>query len=294
MALAPVHSLACRRPARSLALVTLLVALACGTSPAFAQQRPLVTEDPEPIGAGRILIEGGLLHLRGVEYPIFGLQGNRTHLPILGVSFGLGSIVELQVDGGISLFSVTSRRPGPLGFALNVAGDSVTQADDLVVATKIRLVEETVSRPGLGVRVATKLPVASNESGLGTDMTDVSFSLLIGKTIESLRIVGNVGVAIVGDPTLLNSQNDPLVYGISLARAVVGGLEIVGELEGRWLASEPDAPGAENRAALRGGVRQTWRTVRADAAMIVGLTKHEPSWGFTAGLTWTFDAFRVP
>ena len=27
---------------------------------ASAQQRPLVTEDPEPIGAGRVLIEGGI------------------------------------------------------------------------------------------------------------------------------------------------------------------------------------------------------------------------------------------
>ena len=28
--------------------------------PAGAQQRPLVTEDPEPIGAGRVLLEGGI------------------------------------------------------------------------------------------------------------------------------------------------------------------------------------------------------------------------------------------
>jgi hypothetical protein len=279
---------------RGLALVAVFLVSALGATRAGAQQRPLVTEDPETIGQGRVLVEAGLLHLRGVEYPIFGLEGNRTHLPVVGVSIGLGSMVELQVDGGISLFDVTARRFGPLGFALDIDGDSATQADDIVVATKIRVLEETLGRPGLGVRLATKLPVARNESGLGTDETDFSVTVLIGKTIESLRIVGNVGLLVAGDPTLPNSQNDPLVYGISLARAVTGGFEVVGELEGRWLYSEPEAPGAENRAAIRGGIRQTWRTVRADAALVLGLTKYEPSWGFTAGLTWVFDAIRTP
>ena len=39
----------------AVALFTLL-AWAALSSPAFAQQRPLTTEDPEPIGAGRVLL----------------------------------------------------------------------------------------------------------------------------------------------------------------------------------------------------------------------------------------------
>ena len=38
-------------------LVSSFVAVAAIAS---GQQRPLVTEDPEPIGAGRVLIEGGI------------------------------------------------------------------------------------------------------------------------------------------------------------------------------------------------------------------------------------------
>lgn len=276
--------------------LVLAAALLLGLGPvrAGAQQRPLVTEDPETIGQGRVLLEAGLLHLRGVEYPVFGLEGNRLHVPTVGVSIGLGSIVELQIDGGYSLFDVSRRGDGPLAPNLRIAGDSVSEADDIVVATKIRVVEETLARPGIGVRLATKLPVSSNETGLGTDMTDFSATLLVAKTVESVRIVGNVGVGVVGDPTLLAAQNDPLVFSVSVARALLPGFEVVGELEGRWLASKPDAPGAENRGAIRGGVRQTWRTVRLDAAAIVGLTSHEPSIGLTFGATWVFDAFRRP
>src|SRR5205085_8682923 len=48
-------------PATSARIVLLAtVLLSWLAAPCFAQQRPLLTEDPEPIGAGRILVEGGL------------------------------------------------------------------------------------------------------------------------------------------------------------------------------------------------------------------------------------------
>src|SRR5688572_16031381 len=66
-----------------------IVALLALASPALAQQRPLTTEDPEPVGAGRVLVEGGLDYARSVEYPASGLQGNLLRLPLLGVSIGI-------------------------------------------------------------------------------------------------------------------------------------------------------------------------------------------------------------
>ena len=43
---------------------------------AHAQQRPLVTEDPETIGAGRVLVEAGFDYARDALYPVSGLNGN--------------------------------------------------------------------------------------------------------------------------------------------------------------------------------------------------------------------------
>ena len=78
-------------------------------------------------------------------------------------------------------------------------------------------------RPSFGVRFATKLPNASNESGLGLDTTDFYASILVGKTVGSVRMVGNVGFGILGDPTRGDRQNDVLTYGISVrARADQG------------------------------------------------------------------------
>src|SRR5437762_10975751 len=83
---------------RRLAIV--FVVSAC-TNPAFAQQRPLVTEDPEPVGAGRILLEGGFDVAHDQRYPTSGLRGNLWRVPTIGLSFGLSSIAELQVDGAV-------------------------------------------------------------------------------------------------------------------------------------------------------------------------------------------------
>ena len=107
-------------------------------------------------------------------------------------------------------------------------GDSTSDVEDLVVATKIRLVSEARGRPSLGIRIATQLPDASNESGLGTDLANFYATLLLGKTIQSVRIVGNAGLAILGDPTGgVPEQNDLLTYGVSFARALTTAGEIV-------------------------------------------------------------------
>lgn len=277
-------------------LIAIVLALSAWAVPALAQQRPLVTEDPETIGAGLVLLEGGIDQQREVFYPASGLQGNLLRFPTLGVSFGISSIAELQIDGGLySRLSVTSREPAPFSNDLDLSGDSTHSVEDIVVATKIRLLSETPSRPAFGVRLATKLPNASNESGLGLDTTDFYVAGLVGKTVQSIRFVGNVGLGILGDPVRGDRQNDVLTYGASIARAVRQGLEIVGEINGRLDTREGEAPvGTESRGAMRIGGRFTRGTVRADAGLIFGMTSRDPSIGVTAGLTWVFRGFTIP
>ncbi len=269
--------------------------IAAGT--AAAQQRPLVTEDPETIGAGLVLLEGGFDVQREVFYPASGLQGNLLRLPLLGVSFGLSSIAEIQVDGGFyNRLSVTSSREAPLSSMLDFTGSSTTDVEDLVIATKVRLLSETSGRPAFGLRFATKLSSAGNESGLGLDTTDFHASLLVGKTVQSIRLVGNAGLGILADPVQGNRQNDVLTYGFSIARAIRQGFEVVGEVNGRANTRNADSTpvGTESRAAMRAGVRFTRGTVRLDTAVIVGMTSRDPSIGLAAGFTWVFRGFRVP
>ena len=264
---------------------------------AFAQQRPLVTEDPETVGSGLVLVEAGFDYQKRVYFPVSGLTGDLLRVPTLGVSFGVSSIAEIQIDGTpYQRLNVTEREPGPLSHLLTFPDDRATDVDDIVVGTKVRLVPEGPGRPAIALRFATKLPNAGNESGLGTDTMDFYFATLVGKTVQSVRFVGNIGFGILSDPIEGHEQNDVLAYGFSLARAVAEGVEFVGEVNGRvgFNPVEEIPPGTENRGSLRFGARFTRGTVRLDGGVIIGLTSRDPSFGYTAGLTWVFRAFPVP
>jgi len=262
----------------------------------FAQQRPLVTEDPETIGAGRVLIEGGVDYQREVEYPASGLKGHLRRFPLIGISLGIGSVGEVQIDGGLyNHLSITERRPAALSHMLVVPGDSTWHVEDMVVGTKVRLISEGVSRPAIALRSATKLPMASNESGLGLDTIDFYSSLIVGKTVQSVRLVGNIGLGILGDPTRGDKQNDVLTYGMSFARAISQNGEVVAEINGRKDTRLGDPPpGTESRSMLRFGGRYTAGPVRADAALLFGVTSNDPTVGVAAGFTYVFQAFQAP
>jgi hypothetical protein len=266
-------------------------------SPVLAQQRPLLTEDPEPVGAGRVLLEGGFDFAHDQHYPVSGLDGDLLRIPTIGVSVGLSSIAEFQIDGGLhNRLAINRRNPAaPLASLVTATGDVTTDFEDIVIATKIRVVGETPSRPALGLRFATKLPTATNESGLGLDTTDFSVSALGAKTVQSVRLVGNLGVSILSDPTVGNRQNDVLTYGVSFARAVTQAAEIVGELNGRVSTRTGSAfPGTETRGILKVGGRYTHGSARLDAGVFFGLTSVDPTIGFTVGVTYVFNAFTVP
>lgn len=273
-----------------------MLALLCCSVPALAQQRPLQTEDPETIGAGRILVEGGLDYKTDVYYPLSGLRGDLFSVPTLGISIGVSSIAEIQIDGGLyQKLSISERVPGaPLSSALDFEGDSTSDVEDLNIGAKIRFLSEAPGRPAMAIRFSTRLPNSSNESGLGKDVQDFSASLAFGKTIQSLRVVGNIGMLIMGNPTKLAAQDDLLAYSLSVARAISAKTEIVGEFAGRANFADIVTPGAEDRGVLRFGTRYTVNGVRLDAGILIGLTPRDPEFGFTGGFTWVFDAFKVP
>jgi hypothetical protein len=264
--------------------------------PVRAQQRPLVTEDPETIGAGRVLVEGGLDYAHSQPFPVSGLEGNLWRVPTFGLSVGISSIAEVQIDGGFyNRLSIKSRSSAPLASAVTAAGQTTHDVEDVVMATKIRLAPETAGRPAFGFRFATKLPNASNESGLGTDTIDFLASLLVAKTVESVRVVGNIGVGILADPTQGDRQNDVVTYGLSFARAVTQQTEFVGEVNGRASTRSGGAfPGTESRGTLKFGGRYTRGAIRVDAGVFVGLTTVDPTVGFTTGFTYVFNAFTIP
>jgi hypothetical protein len=261
-----------RRVIRAVVLAGVVLAVA---TPVLAQSRPLVTEDPETVGQGQILLEAGIDYSREEFFPASGLQGNFWRIGTFGLSFGVSSIAEIQLDGGIR--------------------NSTSDVGDLSIGAKIKIMTEGISRPSLAIRFSTKLPNAGNESGLGLDTTDFSFGFAMAKTVQSIRFVGNAGFAILGDPVRGDRQNDVFTYGVSVARAIAEGLEVVAEVNGRANTRSNTVPiGTESRSVIRVGSRLTRGPVRLDGALVLGVTERDPTWGLSTGFTWVFNAFRTP
>ncbi len=282
-----------RRVIRAVVLAGVVLAVA---TPVLAQSRPLVTEDPETVGQGQILLEAGIDYSREEFFPASGLQGNFWRIGTFGLSFGVSSIAEIQLDGGIrNRLAITNRLSAPLSAMVTAEGDSTSDVGDLSIGAKIKIMTEGISRPSLAIRFSTKLPNAGNESGLGLDTTDFSFGFAMAKTVQSIRFVGNAGFAILGDPVRGDRQNDVFTYGVSVARAIAEGLEVVAEVNGRANTRSNTVPiGTESRSVIRVGSRLTRGPVRLDGALVLGVTERDPTWGLSTGFTWVFNAFRAP
>jgi hypothetical protein len=262
---------------------------------AAAQQRPLVTEDPETVGAGRILFEAGMDYERDAFFPLSGLRGNLFTVPPFGISVGVSSIAEIQFDAGLyQKLYITEHTPAPFSDILVLHGEQAVSPDDLNIGAKIKFLNEGATRPAMAFRFSTRLPNASNESGLGKDTQDFSTTIVVGKTVQSVRAVANVGFQILGNPIEPASQDDLLIFGLSIARAISPKAEVVGEYTGRVNFANIVTPGAENRGVLKFGARYTQSGVRFDGAIMLGVTPRDPAFGFTVGFTWVFNAFKVP
>lgn len=274
-----------------------VAALCAGVaSPALGQSRPLVTEDPETVPVGNVLLESGIDFHSGANFPASGLKGNLVRIGTFGLSIGVSSIAEIQVDGGLRhRLAIKSQDPAALLAGAYTGGATSTSAfEDLVFGAKVRFVSETETRPAFAVRFATRVPGSGPESGLSADTFDFNIGLAAAKTVQSVRVAANLGLGILGSPVPASGASHAVTYGVSVARAVATGVELVGEVNGRLHTGEGEPPpGTESRGAFRVGGRLTRGPVRFDGAFFVGITDTDPSWGVSAGLTWVFKAFEV-
>ncbi|MCU0256773.1 MAG: hypothetical protein MUF60_08505, partial [Vicinamibacterales bacterium] len=211
--------------------------------PALAQHRPLLTQDPEVVGAGRLVVEVGAEFTPAVTYPASGLVGDLVRAPVVSATAGLGTIVELQLHAVVrERLGIDRRFEAPLSGELEIDGDVTDGVGPVLVATKVRVLRETPGRPSIGVRFATRLPTTSDEDGLGLDTLDFSAGLLLGKTLRAVRVAVNLGVGILGDATDGARQNDVLEYGVSATRPVAAAWALVAEANGRVSVRRNNVP----------------------------------------------------
>src|SRR6476659_3670820 len=113
---------------------------------AAAQQRPLLTDDVDIVPQGSIDVGAGVEFLQNAKFPLSGLKGDLTRVGDIRVRTGFASNVEFSIEGTLQNFlAINSQTLSPI--PLNVTGNSTNDSGDFILATKIKLTNETHSLP---------------------------------------------------------------------------------------------------------------------------------------------------
>ncbi len=267
-----------------------LGSILCISMPSMGQQRPLRTDDAELLEVGRIRGELGFEFLQKQRYSLSGLEGDLVRLGVAGVGVGVGEYAEFQISGVIQDFLSVTRRDQPV-IAPSFTGDSTNDFGDLVLATKLKLAKEKGLRPALAFKFAVELPNAKHDSGLGNDETQFYASVLLSKHLGPARFMGNIGMAILGNPVYSGRQADVLTYGAAVLFPLNSKLNLVGEINGRKGPS-PERVGNEDQSQVRVGIQLQAMGLRWDLGGIAGLKTYDPDSGVAFGITYTFKAFH--
>ena len=249
----------------------------------------MVTEPTETVPEGQALFEFGIEFLQDALFRLSGLKGDLTRVGVYGLRIGAGKRIEVQMLGSFQDFlNIEERFHGPTSPILNFSGNSTSTWGDLIMGTKLRMLDERPGAPALATRFAVELPNASNESGLGNDETNFYSSLIVGKTLGRLRLTTNLGLALLGDPVDAAAQDDLFAYGFALRYSINPRLRVVADTYGRV---GPGGIGTEEQSRLRLGAQIQQGGLFWDVGAMVGFRDTDPSYGLIIGIS---KQFRMP
>ncbi len=265
-------------------ILPLCLALAAGVL--SAQHRPVKTESPDTVPSHDIVVETGVEVLRGAVYPLSGLRGNLARIGMLSARIGAGDSVEIEIFGTAQdILWVEDRFAAPYTAKLQFSGDTTHDAGDFSFATKLRFLEPKDRKPGIGFRLGCQLPNASNESGLGIDETNAFGSVLLEERLGTVRVIGNVGIAILGDPISPATQDDLLTYGIALLCPVNSTFDLFVDFNGR---SGHGSVGTEDQSEFRAGTQVHALGLIWDIGGFAGFKDTDPDAGIVFGVSKRF------
>jgi len=261
---------------------------------AFAQQRPLLTDDVDTTPPGAFEISIGTDFIQNEKFPLSGIKGDLTRVGDIRVKTGFAPNIEIQIEGVLQNFTaINSQTLSPIPLTIN--GNSTNDTGDFIISTKVRLRNETKNLPAIGVKIGFQLPNSNQARGIGTNQVNVFGKIILQKrfgsknkeNVSRFNAYGNLGLAILTAPLEQFTQNDVLLYGLAGIYRLNDRINLVSEINGRVSTRSGNAPlGTESIGQFRVGTQIRASGLRFDTAAIFGLTKFSPRSGFTFGVTY--------
>lgn len=238
---------------------------------AWAQTRPLQTEEATTAPAGRILLEVGEDFMHDEPNFLTGQPRDRFDGPILRLVYSPADSVEVDLE-----WVAWIATPSDPDFG------SVGDFGDVTLRTKLRFRDGGERGLTFGARYVLTLPQTQFEEGLGPNTIRMAAQLLVTQPIGAVRLHANAGLAIEDQPDQLHFQRDLLAFGVALEGPLGGSARWLAEVAGK---AGDGTPGTDERIEARAGVRLAIGSWQADVAVRRGLADADGTWGATAGIS---------
>jgi hypothetical protein len=205
----------------------------------------------------------------------FPFESQNTHrkelwLPYLSLNIGVAENVELDFNY-------------PYIYLDSDYNHSRWDSGDLSVRIIIRLFSSKTTFFSLNLE--TKLPNGDYNTRFSTNEADFFAEGLLTKVWGKLKIFINGGLGLLDNPKYCNSQDDILTFAGGFRYNVIGGLNLVWEVNG-WAMSSYN----NNYTVMTiGGQYYVSPHWRIDAGIHVGLNDESEDWGISAGLSYMFN-----
>ncbi len=265
-------------------------------SAVVAQDRPLETPDAETVPQGTLRAQVGFDFLQDADFPLTGLSGDLSSIGDTDLRLGVGRVVEIELQGVVQNFLQVKREVAAPVTPKLTGADSTHDYGDFSLWTKVRILGEKGKAPAVAFRFGYEMPNAKQSHGIGTNSTNVYAQVILEKHLRQLKVFGDLGLGILQAPNAKFSQNDVLVYGGAFTYPLHHRLNLAGEIAGRYSARTltPALFGTESHSQARLGFQIFAGGFQWDAAAIAGLAQHDPSTGFTFGVSRDIRLFRPP
>jgi hypothetical protein len=247
---------------------------------AWAQTRPLQTEEALTAPAGRLLLEVGQDFIRDEPNFITGGLRDRFDGPILRLVWSPADQVEIDLEW-VSWIAT----PSDPDFG------SVGDFGDVTLRTKVRFRDGGERGLTFGARYVLTLPETEYEEALGPNTLRMSAQVLLTQPLGRAKVHLNAGVAIEDQPDREHFQRDLFAFGAALEAPVTSSVRVMAEVAGK---AGDGTPGTDEHIEARAGLAWDAGRFGLDAAVRRGLADADGTWGFTAGLRFALKAGRTP
>ncbi|RMG67859.1 MAG: hypothetical protein D6715_03785 [Calditrichaeota bacterium] len=226
----------------------------------------------------------GVGYTHAWQTPLSGHEGDRWQLGSLGLFYRPTRWLLLLVRGGLyQRLGAAKRQAAP---RILLSGDSLHDVEDFEVHAVVLLWSGGAGRRALSFRLGMRLPNTNQHQGMGTNTSDLFFSLHWGMAVGRVQLILDGGVGILTAPLETNSQNDVALYGAAVLWPVGRDVWLGAEVNGFFTTRHVIPAGTESRGVARLGGHWQRGAAGLEVYGQIGLTRRSGKLGGGLLLTW--------